>query len=200
MIAGKKLYFLGSSVTYGSAAKGISFADLLAEKYGAVIYKEAVSGTTLADINENSYIRRLIANSDNFVPDVFICQLSTNDAVLKIPLGEAAVSFDKNDFDVLTVAGAIEYIIAYAREKWRCPVVFYTGTRFDSVQYEKMVALLFRIQQKWDIGVLDLWNDRMNEIGQKQYKEYMSDPIHPTLKGYSEWWLPKFAEYLNSIE
>ena len=36
-----------------------------------------------------------------------------------------------------TVAGSIEFIIAYAKEKWNCPVAFYTGTRYDSEAYAK---------------------------------------------------------------
>lgn len=197
MINGKKIFFLGSSVTYGSASGGVSFADLLAERYGAVIYKEAVSGTTLADINESSYISRLKKADAHFSADIFICQLSTNDASLKIAPGEISESFDIDAFDTLSVAGAIEYIIAYVKENMKCRIVFYTGTRFDSPAYEDMVSLLLMIKKKWDIEVIDLWNDPMNDIPQELYKKYMSDPIHPTLKGYAEWWLPKFADHLN---
>lgn len=56
---GKTVLFLGSSVTYGSVANGISFADIMAEECGINCIKEAVSGTTLADINDNSYVSRL---------------------------------------------------------------------------------------------------------------------------------------------
>ena len=45
----KRIVVLGSSVTYGEASGGVSFADMLCEKYGYEIVKEAVSGTTLVD-------------------------------------------------------------------------------------------------------------------------------------------------------
>ena len=55
----KRIIFLGSSVTYGSAAGGVSFADIICEKNGYEMIKEAVSGTTLVDSEELSYISRL---------------------------------------------------------------------------------------------------------------------------------------------
>ncbi len=45
----KKIIFLGSSVTYGSAAGGVSFPDPICKKNGYEMIKEAVSGTTLVD-------------------------------------------------------------------------------------------------------------------------------------------------------
>ena len=59
VLKGKTVLFLGSSVTYGSAAGGVSFADMMAETCGIKMIKEAVSGTTLADINDQSYVSRL---------------------------------------------------------------------------------------------------------------------------------------------
>ena len=44
----KTVLFLGSSVTYGSASGGVSFADLMVKECGIKMIKEAVSGTTLA--------------------------------------------------------------------------------------------------------------------------------------------------------
>ena len=43
----KKILFLGSSVTYGSAAKGTSFVDYLERRQEILPYKYALSGTTL---------------------------------------------------------------------------------------------------------------------------------------------------------
>ncbi len=97
-----------------------------------------------------------------------------------------------------TVAGAIEYIIRYARQTWDCPVVVYTGTKYDSETYGDMVNLLLEIQQKWDIGVLDLWNDAdMNAVSAEDYALYMANGIHPTRAGYLLWWTPKFEAYLE---
>lgn len=86
----------------------------------------------------------------------------------------------------------MEYIIAYAREKWNCPVVFYTNPKYDSDAYGDMVALLLQIADKWDVSVIDFWNDtEFNNISQQKRELYLADTIHPTQAGYQEWWTPR---------
>ncbi len=195
----KKIIFLGSSVTYGSAAGGVSFADIICEKNGYEMVKEAVSGTTLTDDEEQSYVSRL-KTIDADRADLFVCQLSTNDAALNKPLGIIAEGRDKASFDVNTIAGAIEYIIAYASEKWGCPIAFYTGTKFDSEQYAQMVSLLKEIAVKWKIGIINLWDDlSVNAISPEDYAKYMCDPVHPYLTGYKEWWGPFIEKHIREM-
>ena len=199
-LKGKTILFLGSSVTYGSASGQESFVEYMVKRDGILAVKEAVSGTTLVDETvwgKESYIARMKAMDTSLKADAFVCQLSTNDATMKKPLGQVSGSFDKEDFDTQTVAGAIEYVIAYARETWNCPVIFYTGTKYNSDHYAKMVELLLEIQKKWDIGVIDLWNNEsMNAVSPEDYKLYMVNGIHPSKAGYREWWTPVFEEYL----
>lgn len=197
-LGGKRIIFLGSSVTYGACTMGQSFIEALEEKDGIIAIKEAVSGTLLVDedvADGKSYIARLATIDTNIKADAFVCQLSTNDASHNKPLGIISDSYVKENFDTKTIAGAIEFIIAYAKQTWHCPVIFYTGTKYDSDLYKKMVELLLSIQKKWQIDVIDLWNDiEMNQVSPENYKRYMSDPIHPLRDGYREWWLPKFEE------
>lgn len=199
-IKDKTVIFLGSSVTYGYGSMGMSFADFLEKTDGIIAIKEAVSGTTLVDVKDNSYVSRMKTIDKNIKADAFVCQLSTNDATKEIPLGEISTSYDINDFDTQTIAGAIEYIISYAQDTWNCPVVFYTQAKYDSDHYAKMVDLLLEIKQKWDITVIDFWNDaEINNITDTQRKLYLIDHIHPTKAGYKEWWLPKFQETLYEV-
>ena len=194
---GKHIVFLGSSVTYGAASNGVSFVDFLAEKTGCRVTKEAVSGTMLVDDAPDSYICRMRKLNPEMKVDLFVCQLSTNDATQMKELGEACRTYDMDDFDTLTVAGAIEYIIAYARKTWKCPVAFYTSPRDDSARYAAMVGLLQTIRRKWDIALIDLWNDSIfNDITAGQRSRYMADPIHPTREGYLEWWTPYFKRVI----
>ncbi len=199
-IKDKTVIFLGSSVTYGYGSMGVSFADYLEKADGIHAIKEAVSGTTLVDIKENSYVSRMKTIDKNIKADAFICQLSTNDATKEMPLGEISTSYDINDFDTQAIAGAIEYIIAYVKDTWNCPIVFYTQAKYDSDHYAKMVDLLLEIQEKWDITVIDFWNDaEINNITEEQRKIYLIDHIHPTKAGYKDWWLPKFQETLYEV-
>ena len=182
----KTIFFLGSSVTYGSAAGGVSMADILAQTCDCTCIKEAVSGTTLADLNEKSYVSRLKRAEVTGPIDLFVCQLSTNDAKRNIPLCE--------------VERAIREIIDYVKEHYGCPIVFYTGTRYESEAYERMIALLYDLQREYGFAVLDLFYDEeMSAVSPQDYSRYMKDPIHPTLLGYREWWTPKFEAFLLGL-
>lgn len=194
---GKTIIFLGSSVTFGYGSLGVSFADFLEKTDGITAIKEAVSGTTLVDVKNNSYVSRIKTVDKDINADAFVCQLSTNDATKEMPLGEISESFNADDFDTQTIAGAIEFIISYAKETWNCPVIFYTQSKYDSEHYAKMVELLYEIQKKWDIAIIDFWNDaEINSITEEERKIYLVDHIHPTKAGYKEWWLTKFQECL----
>ena len=128
---GKTVIFLGSSVTVGALSMGQACADYLARKCGILALKEAVSGTTLADDahDGSSYVERMHAIPADIQADAFVCQLSTNDAWQGKAMGTIAA---KGPYDTSTVAGAIQHVVDYARETWRCPVIFYTGTYFDT--------------------------------------------------------------------
>ena len=200
-LAGRNLCVLGSSVVYGAASLQNAVGEYLAARFGCSLMKEAVSGTTLADNDSSSYVQRMLHNIPKDARfDLFICQLSTNDATRKLPLGEISHSRDREDFNTATVTGAIEYIISYAQETWGCPVVFFTGSRYDGADYEKMVKRLLKLREKWGIGVIDLWNDDdFNCISDKDRKIYMSDGIHPTKAGYRDWWGPEMERQLTAF-
>ena len=197
-LAGKHLIFLGSSVTRGALALRNSFADYIAARNGCTVTKEAVSGTTLVDDGPDSYVARLKRLEDPRA-DLFVCQLSTNDARLGKPLGEIASGFEEDGFDTGTVAGAIEFIIAYARGRWRCPVVFYTCPRAAD-GYAEMVELLHRIAEKWDVPVIDMWSDpAFAELTDEQRALYMIDDVHPSRAGHLEWLTPYVEQALVRI-
>lgn len=182
----KRILFLGSSVTYGSAANGVSFADMIREECGADCLKEAVSGTTLVDLDSQSYVSRLKAVDPCFKPDLFVCQLSTNDAARRLPLPE--------------IRQAIRFILEHVKSTYGCPAVFYTGTYYESPEYVSMIALLYELQKTYDFYILDMYHDpQMCSISKQDYARYMSDPIHPTYLGYKEWWTPKFVAFLEQI-
>lgn len=184
----KTVLFLGSSVTYGSAAGGISFADIMKEACGINCIKEAVSGTTLADTDNSSYVARLKRVDKKLRPDLFICQLSTNDAS------------PERKIDPHQTEQAIRRILTYVKSTFACPIVFYTGTYFENEKYAELVELLYRLQKEYDFYILDLYNDEdMRSVDKEAYKRYMHDPIHPTLEGYREWWTPKFTDFCESL-
>ena len=197
-LQGKNVLFLGSSVTYGAFSLQQGIPEYFAARFGCTVTKEAVSGTTLADTGSESYVQRLLRNVDRDVPyQLFICQLSTNDAAKNVPLGTIADGFDRETFDTSTTTGAMEFIIAYARETWDCPVLFYTNCRYDSETYPAMMSRIKELQAKWGIGLLNLWDDdEFNTITAAQRKLWMADAVHPTKAGYRDWWCPELERQL----
>ncbi|MBE5958887.1 MAG: carbohydrate-binding protein [Lachnospiraceae bacterium] len=199
-IKGKTFFFLGSSVTYGYAAGGVSFADYIAQRNECISVKEAVSGTTLVDNGSSSYVQRM-KNKFNKSQhcDHFICQLSTNDASQNKPLGSLSSSYNLSDFDTSTIYGAIEYIVCYAKQYWNCPVTFYTNPYYNNGNYQNMVNAIYQVKAKWGIGLIDMWNNQdMRNISAADKARYMADDIHPTAAGYLEWWTPIFEDYLQN--
>ena len=198
-LAGKRICALGSSVTYGESAFQQAVGEYIAVRFDATLTKEAVSGTTLADLDDTSYVSRMknnLSKDDHF--DLFIVQLSTNDATQGIEIGQISNSMNLEDFDTRTILGAMEYIINYVDQTWGCPVAFYTGTQYGSDDYSNMVQQLLQLKLKYpNLIVLDLYsNDAFNDISDEDRALYMSDPIHPTRAGYSRWWGPEMERQL----
>ena len=199
-LSGLDIIWVGSSVTYGAQAGGhYSMVDAIEDNHpGTVCEKYAISATTLVNQSDDSYVARLKLIPKDRTPDLIVVQLSTNDATTNKPFGEIAEGFEADSFDDTTIAGAIESIIAYARDTFDCPVVFYTGTYCEKENYPEMIQLLLDIQKKWDIGVIDMFdNEEMTAIyGSDQYELYMHDDVHPFRLGYVEWWTPVIEQGL----
>ena len=113
-------------------------ADFFAKKWSCTSVKEAVSGTTLSTKAPNSYVERFekyLQSADRAEHlDGFICQLSTNDTRYPDDLGIIMPAFitGSDAFDTATTFGAMEYIIAKAKETWDCPVYFYTNPPYSN--------------------------------------------------------------------
>ena len=188
-LKGMNICYLGSSVTYGASSLQESFVEFIAKRN----VKEAVSGTTLVTTGAGggSYVSRMKKIDKNAKFDLFICQLSTNDASQNKPIG----SIDSTD--TTTVCGAINTIIDYAKTTWKCPVIFYTNAYYENDSYAAMVAAVKKIATIKGIGVIDLYIDEaFNDITSEQRALYMADKIHPTKAGYLEWWTPKMEQFL----
>jgi lysophospholipase L1-like esterase len=200
-LEGKRLFFLGSSVTIGLRSANEAVADYLAAQDGAIVVKEAVSGTTLRQENpaDLSYLSRLLRsdayrNGDKF--DAVIIQLSTNDAWEEKKLG-----IPLENENPATTYGAIEALITTVAKRFGCPLFFYSGSRYSDLNgkaYAQLVQGMKAIAEKRQIGFINLHDDSsFNDLGQAHYSYWMSDGIHPFRAGYQAWWTPYFRAYLS---
>ncbi len=225
-LAGKTIYWLGSSVTLGHAAVLNSVADYLGASTGSVNVKEAVNRTTLRtpEGNTNSYVMRML-NGNNFSIDekidAFICQISTNDATEANRPYWGAVTDEQitelSLFDLSTSMGGVEYIINYVEQTWDCPVYFYSGSNFgddgarsnsdpSGTNYSDLIDLVKQAVEKYnsaegyEVKIIDLFNDKeFNEVVSDDYYEWcMQDAVHPKRAGYLHWWTPYFAAFLEN--
>lgn len=226
-LEGKTIYWLGSSVTYGSGSSGQSVAHYLAQTDGAVCVVDAVSGTTLAtysESDETSYLARLL-KGEKLKPeeriDFFVCQISTNDCKDENvgQLGELTGDdvTDLDSFDTATTAGSLEYVIRYVHDTWNCPIYFYSCAYFgdeglrgnqspSGTNYEKLVDMTHQAAEKWNrlgeyqVKVIDLYHDtEFNAlVSDTDYEFLMRDAIHPRKAGYMVWWLPEFQKAFYS--
>lgn len=198
-IKNKNILFLGSSVVRGEASNKVAIPEYLAKKSGANCVKDAVSGTTLVDQGGSfSYIQRLLKHTNEEQYDLFVLQLSTNDATKELPLG--TLSNQAEEYNKNTVIGAIEYILQYVKDTWNCPVLLFSNSYYESEAYQKMVDAAKSIQSKWNFTFLDLYSDEeFNDISLEERFLYIDDDIHPYKAGYLLWWLPKFEEAIYQI-
>ena len=105
-LEGMNICYLGSSVTYGASSLQTSFVEYIAKRNNTTYVKEAVSGTTLVDEGIGSYISRMPSPARDAHFDMFVCQLSTNDATQNKTLGEVSAD-GTTEFDTHTACGAI---------------------------------------------------------------------------------------------
>lgn len=199
-LAGKKIAFLGSSVTYGFAAKGVSFVDYLSAIDGVVATKSAVSGTTLAGDSPDGYLARLTKDFSDHGYDIFVCQLSTNDNRHGKELGHVTANDHRKGFDLDTTLGAIEEICCQVHQRFGCPLVFYTCLQNDPQgKYEDLIKQLRQLQAKWGFTIIDLFHNDGLLASTAAHPNAMFDDVHPTQEGYLKIWLPVFEAGLSRV-
>ena len=189
ILKGKRILFIGSSVTRGAASMNISFADMLQKKYNIYMIKDAIDGTTLVDVDNNSYISRLKKYTARDNIDLLVVQLSTNDSYKNFSIrgGEGSIE------------NSIYIIVDYAEKVLNCPVLFFTNPPpVDNTRYKEMVELLVEIGKNNKIYIIDFYNNEFNSMSQYEYQLCMFDHVHPTLAGYFHW-LPYFEDVLEKI-
>lgn len=176
-LEGKKIYWLGSSVTYGQASNGVAMSEYISALTGCECKKDAVSSTTILCDNESentgakSYLTRLM-NSTIFDKDenidAFICQISTNDCISSYLSKRGEITekddIDVDDFNSETTLGGVETIIAYVFNTWHCPIYFYSGSYFadglnkslrqnndpKGSDYAVLISQVKQISNKWN--------------------------------------------------
>ena len=214
-IAGKTIFWLGSSVQDGFGARHNAIGDFMEviEKTNKI--KDCYSGTYIATTADEDYLPRFLLHDATTDPvvDLVVVQLGTNDSKQLTEVGDVTADDvrDYDSFDQTTTMGALEYIMKYAQETWNCPVLVYTSLWFDETKtatgmqkeaiYDEIVDKCKIACEKWDCYLLNMWDnsDAIMAVAGDMYDTYMTDSVHPTMQGYLEWWYPYFKAEIYNI-
>lgn len=161
--------------------------------------------------------------------DTLFIQISTNDmgqfttseATEHLPFGEVLANNKRSlsDFNTDTSFGALEWLVAEAKEIWNCQVVLfvchmsqgdyiqfkangYDYSKMDTASdYAKMRQAAYNVAEKWQIGIIDLWGDaEVNETLFGNTSRYLADTIHLHPVGYEKVYLQKFRNYIINTD
>ena len=218
----KNVQFLGSSIFYGSTGtpKGESFVDIMNKRWGTNFQKQAVGGTTLAiqDGKTDSYCERYANFINKDTCDALVVQLSTNDFAQSVPVGSINdKDFDVDTFDNTTICGAIEWLIASAKQNNPnvkvafviCPMLSdWTNYNVYKSFAEGEMQI---IADKWGIELVDLFHDTLPWSSSTGYwsasktaptastYHLFYDSIHMNYVGYSLFMVPKITTKLLDL-
>lgn len=203
---GKKIYFLGSSWTYGMGCDGKdNFAMRITEKNHMSYINESVSTTTFIprEGRTDSYLERADRLPDER-PDYLLIQMSSNDPRhTQAPVGHVTDFYEEcaeagQIFDTTTIAGAMEATISKLMKRYPgTKFGWYTGFRGpvkDSDEAQKRCdeayeVLTGELAPKWGTPVCDL----TCHLGLNTYVEVnrqlltTGDGQHCISSGYAAW-------------
>lgn len=189
-LMGESMLFLGSSVTRGYGSLGEAFPECFHWMDGAIFTKEAVDGTTLADMDDRSYLARLRKHEGESF-EYMLVQLSTNDAWQRAPLG------DKDSQDTGTTFGSLNEILRIGSSISSTLPIVWSNPYFKNDRYREMVSICKEISAEGRCLFLNLYEDpEVNSISKKERRLYLMDEIHPTRAGYRDWLFPYLRDFV----
>lgn len=180
---GKKILFAGDSITeaidyidgYGGWASRVGFANYMDW------YNSGKGGATISTVHSNRIISQVEDWKDEDF-DYVILQGGINDMNREAPLGEMTDSFDVDDFDIATYAGALEELFYYTKlynenSKIGFIITYQTPNSNwgeEVADRDELAELTRRICDKWEIPYLDLYDGVVYENGTvKTYSEIL---------------------------
>ena len=168
-------------------ANGKGWGIRLEKEYGMNVTKAALGGNSLTEISNRKRILAQLTKYKNQKYDYVLLEGGFNDAMGQntvpapednneiAPYGEVSSSYNVEDFDITTFAGALEEYFYYAKLyfpnakigyiiTYQTPQSQYGGRTADVAAMRIQWDLAKEICDKWDISYLDLF-DGCNEAG-----------------------------------
>lgn len=198
-LSDKRILWLGSSFSAGTGSGGTALTDYLKQINNTEIINESLAHSYLSSVTQNSAVKRfrsslaLISHADYLV-----IEISPIDA--EMTHGNVSSSNDRFTFNIKTTIGALEYLIAYAKELWDPVIVLFTLPYCSDPSYEQLIRKVREVSDKWNVHLIDLYHDRTLENPDPVKRSlYMTDAVHPTKAGLRDWIVPYMQEKLLNI-
>jgi hypothetical protein len=198
----KSLYVGGDSIAFGAGSSGVSYGEIIANKYSMTITKNAVSGTTLITQTgkTNSILEKLQATTGTF--DYMLLEGGINDMFISAPIGTITNSFIGGIFDTTTVIGAMEklcetWVTKFPTAKKLFILVHrktaYYGAGVNGIKQVDYWNAIKSVLNKWSIKYVDLSEvSNLCAYGNTYWQAYFQETsgTHPTLLAYQTFYVP----------
>ncbi len=196
---GKRMLWMGSSFSAGTGSGGITLCDYLTHINSMEIINESLAHSYLSSVTQNSAVKRfrsslaLVSHTDYLV-----IEISPIDA--EMTPGTVSEGFDRFTFRIKTTIGALEYLIAYARDLWDPEIILFTLPYCSDPSYERLIGQVHEVSEKWNVHLIDMYHDRELENPDPVKRSlYMTDITHPTKAGLRDWIVPYMQKKLLNI-
>lgn len=199
VLSSKRILWLGSSFSASTGSAGITLCDYLAQINDAEIINESLEHSYLSSTMQNSAVKR-IRSSLALVShaDCLVIEVSPIDA--QLTHGDISDSQDRFTFKLKTTIGALEYLIAYAKELWNPTIILFTLPYCSDPSYEQLITKVHQVSDKWNVHLIDMYHDRELENPDPVKRSlYMTDMNHPTKAGLLNWIVPYMQNQLVHI-
>ncbi|MBQ8893429.1 MAG: hypothetical protein IJ043_03370 [Clostridia bacterium] len=214
----KSALFCGDSICIGTQDDGglSGWAGRIARDYGMTYVNNGVSGASLSTARDRYWntdgskqqgrILWQVTKEASYYYDYIILHGGVNDAWDSYPVGSISDSFDVEDFDVNTYAGALEELFYYTIKYHETSAIGYlmnfkapsctSGNISDMSEY---FAVGKKICEKWGIPYFDMYNnEEITKALDFTTNTNTNDYIHPTGKGYDVLY-PFIAEWMETL-
>ncbi len=212
----KSALFIGDSIADGAGDQA-GWANRLGWHYDLDYTNCSHGGWIIADdaaTGLGSIQKQLSEEAFGSDYDYIIVEGGINDIMQNVnrnseycKLGEISDSYNIEDFDTTTAAGGLEAIFYNATylygddTKLGFIMVMKPETNWigDWETAERYVDTYLAICEKWNVAVLNMWDDESINTAFTENSDYFTDGLHPSYKGYS--FLDKtFADWFADLE
>ncbi len=207
---GKSLLVEGDSIAVGSGNNEIGFGDIIAQRNGMTITKNAVNTSYITPVSwsENCILTR-IREMGAQEYDYIVLNGGHNDMGYNIAVGAVTENYT-DEPDESTFCGAAEALCRELLTKFRGSKILFvlthrksTGTDYPAKQDEYFDALA-RVLEKWSIPYVDIrrqgrlsgWND---DYLTAYFSKDNGNDTHPNHAGYTEFYVPLIEAAMSRL-